>query len=71
VHVWAGPPVDLTRWEGRPLDAAVLAEATTAIVDAITGLLERIRGEHAPPERWDPHTHDLPLTGDYRRKEAS
>ncbi len=72
VHVWAGPPVDLSRWEGRPLDAAVLAGATAAIVDGITGLLERIRGEQAPPERWDPRRHDLPLTGDFRRrKEAS
>ena len=30
VHVWAGPPVDLSAWEGRPLDAAVLTEATAA-----------------------------------------
>ena len=71
VHVWAGPPVDLSPWEGKPLDAAVLGEATEAIVAAITGLLERIRGEQAPPERWDPREHSLPLTGDYRRKEAS
>ena len=68
VHVWAGPPVDLSPWQGRPLDAAVLAEATTAIVDALTGLLERIRGEKAPAQRWDPHHHhDQPPTGDWRR----
>jgi 1-acyl-sn-glycerol-3-phosphate acyltransferase len=71
VHVWAGPPVDLSPWEGKVLDAAVLAEATAAIVAAITALLERIRGEQAPAERWDPRQHSLPLTGDYRRKEAS
>ncbi len=45
----------------------VLLEATTAIVDALTGLLEQIRGEHAPAERWDPRSHDQPLTGDWRR----
>jgi len=67
VHVWAGPAVDLSRWQGRPLDAIVLAEATTAILDAITGLLEQIRGEKAPAQRWDPRRHDQPLTGDFRR----
>lgn len=72
VHVWAGEPVDLSPWQGEPLDAAVLGEATAAIVAAITALLERIRGEQAPPERWDPRQHSLPLTGDFhRRKEAS
>jgi 1-acyl-sn-glycerol-3-phosphate acyltransferase len=67
VHVWAGPPVDLAPWQDRPLDAAVLAEATAAIVDALTRLLERIRGEQAPAERWNPRRHDQPLTGDWRR----
>lgn len=67
VHVWAGPPVDLAPWQGRPLDATVLAQATDAILDAITGLLEQIRGEKAPAERWDPRLHDQPLTGDFRR----
>jgi 1-acyl-sn-glycerol-3-phosphate acyltransferase len=67
VHVWAGPPVDLSPWQGRLLDGAVLAEATGAILAAVTGLLEQIRGERAPAERWDPRTHDLPLTGDFRR----
>jgi 1-acyl-sn-glycerol-3-phosphate acyltransferase len=67
VHVWAGPPVDLSPWQNRPLDAIVLAEATNAILAAITGLLERIRGEQAPAERWDPRRHHQPLTGDFRR----
>jgi 1-acyl-sn-glycerol-3-phosphate acyltransferase len=70
VHVWAGPPVDLSPWQDRPLDAVVLAEATAAIVAALTGLLERIRGEQAPAERWDPRRHDQPLTGDWRRGAA-
>jgi 1-acyl-sn-glycerol-3-phosphate acyltransferase len=67
VHVWAGPPVDLSRWHGRALDAAVLAEATEAILAAITGLLEQIRGQRAPAERWDPKRHELPSTGDVGR----
>jgi 1-acyl-sn-glycerol-3-phosphate acyltransferase len=69
VHVWAGPPVDLSPWQGRALDAAVLAEASEAILAAITRLLERIRGERAPAERWDPKRHDQSPTGNFRRAE--
>jgi 1-acyl-sn-glycerol-3-phosphate acyltransferase len=69
VHVWAGPPVDLSPWQGRVLDAAVLAEATEAILAAITRLLEGIRGQRAPAERWDPRLHDQSLTGNFRRAE--
>jgi 1-acyl-sn-glycerol-3-phosphate acyltransferase len=67
VHVWAGPPVDLSPWRDKPLDAAVLTEATAAIVAALTGLLEQIRGEKAPEQRWDPRLHGQPLTGDWRK----
>jgi 1-acyl-sn-glycerol-3-phosphate acyltransferase len=70
VHVWAGPPVDLSPWRDAPLDAAVLGEATAAIVAALTGLLEQIRGEQAPQPRWDPRRHDQPLTGDWRKDSA-
>jgi 1-acyl-sn-glycerol-3-phosphate acyltransferase len=68
VHVWAGPPVDLSPWHGKPLDAAVLGEATEAVLAAITDLLEQIRGEVAPAERWNPRRHDQPVTGDFRHR---
>jgi 1-acyl-sn-glycerol-3-phosphate acyltransferase len=70
VHVWAGPPVDLSPWHGRPLDGAVLGEATEAILTAITHLLEQIRGERAPAHRWDPKQHQQPPTGSFRRRAA-
>ena len=52
VTVVAGPPVDLSDLYDRPQDAATLREATERIMDAITGLLEEIRGERAPAERF-------------------
>lgn len=52
VTVVAGPPVDLSDLAGLPLDAAVLREATERVMDAITTLLEGIRGERAPAERF-------------------
>jgi 1-acyl-sn-glycerol-3-phosphate acyltransferase len=57
MHVRAGTPVDLDDLRGKPLDAALLQEATRRIIDAITMLLEQIRGEHAPPERYDWKAH--------------
>lgn len=53
VSIHAGPPVDLTDLQDRPMDAAVLKEATERIMAAITALLEEIRGEAAPAVRYD------------------
>lgn len=52
-----GEPVDLSRWKGKPLTAKTLAEATTAVMQAITALVEELRDEKAPVERWDPSKH--------------
>lgn len=71
VQVWAGPPVDLSAFEGRPLDAPTLRAATDAILDAITDLLEQIRGETRPERRWDPREHDLPRFGNPNRPKGS
>ncbi|MCA0332225.1 MAG: 1-acyl-sn-glycerol-3-phosphate acyltransferase [Actinobacteria bacterium] len=53
MRVVAGEPVDLDDLRGRPLDAAVLAEATDRVISAITALVEQLRGETAPAERFD------------------
>lgn len=58
-----GEPVDLSAFAGRPLDRATLAEATTVIMDAITGLLAGLRGEEPPAERWDPVAHQQTTHG--------
>jgi len=52
MHVWAGPPIDLDDLRGRPLDQAILDEATDRLMSAITAMLEQIRGEIAPTERY-------------------
>ena len=56
VAVHAGPPVVLDDLYDRPRDAATLHEATDRVMDAITALLEEIRGERAPRGRFDPRT---------------
>lgn len=53
VTVVAGPPVDLSDLYDRPQDTATLREATERVMTAITELLEQVRGEQAPAERYD------------------
>ncbi|MDH6137030.1 1-acyl-sn-glycerol-3-phosphate acyltransferase [Kitasatospora sp. MAA4] len=53
VQVVAGPPVDLSRYQGQEITAQVLREATEDIMTAITDVLAGIRGEQPPAERFD------------------
>lgn len=64
MHMYAGPPVDLSDLYDRPIDTKVLREATDRLMDRITGLLEEIRGEKRPDERFDPRQHGVPEIGD-------
>jgi 1-acyl-sn-glycerol-3-phosphate acyltransferase len=52
-----GPPVDLADLAAKPRTAEVVNEATDRIMAAITHELEQIRGEDAPPERYDMRVH--------------
>lgn len=47
--VKAGPPVDLSAWEGVDPTAASLNEMTDTIMRAIAGLVGDLRGETPPP----------------------
>jgi 1-acyl-sn-glycerol-3-phosphate acyltransferase len=53
-HVLVGPPVDMSRFHDREMTPDLLKEATDHIMNSITRLLEEIRGEKAPAERYDP-----------------
>lgn len=63
VDVVFGAPLDLSRWEGRGGDSAAVAEATEHLMNAITALVEDLRGEKAPAERWDPAKNGQTETG--------
>ncbi len=52
-RVLAGPPVDLSAYYGQEPTPEALRAATETIMDAITALLEQLRGEKAPAERFD------------------
>jgi 1-acyl-sn-glycerol-3-phosphate acyltransferase len=63
IDVLFGDPVDLGAWTGRATDPTALQAATAAIMTAITRLLEELRGETAPADRWDPAKHGQSETG--------
>jgi 1-acyl-sn-glycerol-3-phosphate acyltransferase len=57
IEIVVGDPVDLSPWADAPRSSQTYVEATTAVMNAITVLLEELRGEKAPAERWDPAQH--------------
>lgn len=63
IDVKVGDPVDLSEFKDKPLDNKTLTAATTKVMDAITALLEDLRGEKAPATRWNPAEHNQSETG--------
>lgn len=63
IDVLFGEPVDLSEWAGKAAEPAALQAATARIMAAVTALVEELRGETAPAERWDPARHGQTETG--------
>ncbi len=53
VRMAAGPPVDLSAYQGQRLGASTLRAATADIMADITALLAKIRQETPPAAAWD------------------
>jgi 1-acyl-sn-glycerol-3-phosphate acyltransferase len=56
VRLVVGAPIELDDLYGRDDDPDVVDLATERVMAAVTGLLEGLRGESAPPVRFDPTT---------------
>jgi 1-acyl-sn-glycerol-3-phosphate acyltransferase len=67
IHITFGDPVDLSAFAGRGLDSKTLAEATDVVMQAITALVEELRGEKAPATRWDPAKNNQTETGRFEQ----
>lgn len=63
IDVVFGEPVDLDAYRGGPMDQATLLRATDTVMQTITGMLEQLRGEAAPTQRWDPAKRGQSETG--------
>jgi hypothetical protein len=58
----------MSPWYGKQNDPIALAQATAHVMDVMTTMLEDIRGEKRPVQIFDPHTSDLPRTGNFKKK---
>lgn len=65
IQISFGPPVRLDDLRATPLTPKAVRTATDRIMAAITHELEKLRGERAPTERFDPKAHGLRSTGNY------
>ncbi len=68
VTLKVGDPVDLDDLVGDDPTAEVVHEATDRIMAAIVAIVEDLRGEPAPPVRFDPRTAHLPQIGNPNRR---
>jgi 1-acyl-sn-glycerol-3-phosphate acyltransferase len=68
IQVLAGKPLDFSKWYGKEDDHDAMVEATAYAMDAITTLLEEIRGEKRPEIIFDPRKSDLPRVGNYKKR---
>jgi 1-acyl-sn-glycerol-3-phosphate acyltransferase len=55
-HVWVGPPLDLSMYEGKPITEEILHEATNRLMDTLTDMMSEIRGSKPTGPRIDVHT---------------
>ena len=62
-----GKPLDFSPWFGKQDDPQALIEATAYAMRELTTILEGIRGEKRPALIFDPHTSDLPRTGNFKK----
>lgn len=69
VDVLAGPEIDLAKYRKKQLTPAELQEATEVVMIAITRLVEVLRGEKAPAERWNPEAKGQASTGNFVKPE--
>jgi 1-acyl-sn-glycerol-3-phosphate acyltransferase len=53
IRVVAGPPVDLSEFRGKPVDARLMRDVALAIQGAVRDLLAQVRGETPPVEFYD------------------
>jgi 1-acyl-sn-glycerol-3-phosphate acyltransferase len=71
IEIRVGDPVDLSPWKGKHEDPQALIEATAAIMQALTVMIEEMRGEKRPAVIFDPHSSTLPRTGNFKKKARS
>jgi 1-acyl-sn-glycerol-3-phosphate acyltransferase len=65
VLVKVGDPVDLSEFSADDMSGKNLTAASEKVMNAITALVEDLRGEKAPKVRWNPADHNQSETGKF------
>ena len=68
VTMKAGDPVDLGDLVGRTRSTEAINEATARIMAALTAIVEELRGETAPTERFDPRRMGVKQIGNPNKR---
>lgn len=63
IRINVGEPLDLSAYEGVPVDGKMIAAITEQLMAEITRLLAELRDDAPPAERWDPTQHQQSETG--------
>ena len=64
----AGDPVDLSDLLEQPRSTALVNQATARIMAALVSVVEELRGEQAPAERFDPRKAGVGQIGNPRKR---
>jgi 1-acyl-sn-glycerol-3-phosphate acyltransferase len=67
VKILAGPPVDLSEFEGLPIDSKVMRAATDKIMADVSGLLGKLRGEDPPEKPYHPAVERRKVRAELRK----
>jgi 1-acyl-sn-glycerol-3-phosphate acyltransferase len=68
VTMQAGDPVELGDLIGRARSGEATSEATARIMSALTAIVEELRGETAPAERFDPRRMGVQQIGNPHKR---
>ena len=68
VDVVVGDEIDLSRFRNKKLTTIEVHEATALVMTEITRMVEKLRGQIAPRELWDPIRAGQTETGNFNKK---
>lgn len=71
VRILVGGEIDLSSYRKRQLSPQELHAATEVVMQAITKLVEQLRGEKSPGTFWDPSQHGQAVTGNFVKAKKS
>jgi 1-acyl-sn-glycerol-3-phosphate acyltransferase len=67
IEMKVGDPVDLSDLYDQERTPEVVRQATERIIATLTGLVEDVRGEKAPAERFDPRKAGVAEIGNFKK----